>query len=92
MKADTHSLTAAPHTHTVELFSKSLQIPDVWVSLRVGGGEEIDLSLAVVSSSPLFFRTSRFVDCHGGFSATEPLQVYYTKVRARFELLVNPVL
>ena len=53
MKADTHSLTAAPHTHTVELFSKSLQIPDVWVSLRVGG-EEIDLSLSVVSS-PLPF-------------------------------------
>ena len=56
-----HSLAhSAAHTHTAELFGKSLQIPDVWISLGgVGGGEEIDLSRCLIqSSSPRFFRTS----------------------------------
>ena len=58
MKAGRHSLAHR---------AQSLQIPDVWVSLGVGG-EEIDLSLArsLAVSSPLFFRTRFFPDCHGG--------------------------
>ena len=58
MKAGRHSLAHR---------AQSLQIPDVWVSLGVGG-EEIDLSLArsLAVSSPLFFRTRFFSDCHGG--------------------------
>ena len=58
----------ARHPRTAELFSKSLQIPDVCLGFlrrrrasRTGvEREEIDLF------SPFSLRASRFVDCHGG--------------------------